>query len=68
VLELVAGGLTNTEIARTLFISPKTVSIHVSRVLAKLRVRNRSEATARAIELGLGPAAPRAGVARVDSP
>jgi DNA-binding CsgD family transcriptional regulator len=53
VLQLIARGMTNGEIARTLFISPKTVSIHVSRVLAKLHVRNRSQATARAHELRL---------------
>ena len=46
VLQLVATGLSNDQIAKALFISPKTVSVHVSRVLAKLGVASRSEATA----------------------
>jgi DNA-binding CsgD family transcriptional regulator/tetratricopeptide (TPR) repeat protein len=46
VLELLATGLTNKNIARTLFISEKTVSVHVTHILAKLQVTNRSEAGA----------------------
>lgn len=41
VAELVVAGRTNREIAATLFLSPKTVEKHVSRVLAKLGVRRR---------------------------
>ena len=39
-----ADGRTNRQIARTLFISDKTASVHVSRILAKLGVANRAEA------------------------
>ena len=44
VLALVADGRTNRQIAQTLFISDKTASVHVSRILAKLGVANRAEA------------------------
>jgi DNA-binding CsgD family transcriptional regulator len=53
VVGLVGQGLTNRQIARHLFISEKTVSIHVSRVLAKLSVPNRAAAAALAHRLGL---------------
>jgi ATP/maltotriose-dependent transcriptional regulator MalT len=54
VLELVAAGATNRQIADALFISTKTASVHVSNILAKLDVANRGEAAARARELGVG--------------
>jgi len=47
VLELLAEGLTNNEIGERLFISPITVRNHVSRILAKLQVRDRREAMLR---------------------
>jgi non-specific serine/threonine protein kinase len=53
VLLLVAQGCTNAQIAQRLFISPKTVSIHVSRVLAKLGVSSRTQAAAKAHAEGL---------------
>ena len=53
VLGLLAGGLTNAEIGNALFISPKTASVHVSNLLRKLGVANRTEAAAWAIHHGL---------------
>ncbi|MCP2635233.1 AAA family ATPase [Microbacterium sp. HD4P20] len=46
VLELIAEGLTNPQIGRRLFISPKTASVHVSAILAKIGASNRAEAAA----------------------
>ncbi|MFJ4619436.1 AAA family ATPase [Streptomyces sp. NPDC088812] len=56
VLRLVSAGRTNRQIAEELFISPKTASVHVSRILAKLGVSGRGEAAAVAHRLGLFPA------------
>ncbi len=53
VLRLVAAGLTNLEIARKLFLSPRTVDMHVRNVLAKLGCRTRTGAVRRAGELAL---------------
>ncbi|WP_317445545.1 helix-turn-helix transcriptional regulator [Streptomyces collinus] len=65
VLRLVSAGRTNRQIAEELFISPKTASVHVSNILAKLGVSGRGEAAAVAHRLGLFPdgtlAAPTAG-------
>jgi DNA-binding NarL/FixJ family response regulator len=56
VLALIAAGKPNAQIATTLFISPKTVSVHVSNILAKLNVSGRVEAAAVAHRVGLfGP-------------
>ena len=46
VLELVAGGMSNAQIAQTLVITEKTAGHHVSHILSKLGVRNRTEAAA----------------------
>ena len=51
VLRLVAAGLGNREIAAELFISPKTASVHVSKILGKLGVASRGEAAATAHRL-----------------
>ncbi len=56
VLRLVAAGHTNRRIAEKLFISPKTASVHVSNILAKLGVSGRGEAAAVAHRLGMFPA------------
>jgi ATP/maltotriose-dependent transcriptional regulator MalT len=48
VLGLLAHGMSNAQIAQTLFISEKTAGHHVSRILSKLGVRNRAEAAAHA--------------------
>ena len=53
VLRLISLGRSNGQIAQDLFISPKTVSIHVSSVLAKLQVASRTEAVATAQRDGL---------------
>ncbi len=56
ILALVAQGRSNSEIARQLFISAKTVSVHVSNILAKLGAAGRTEAAAIARREGLLPA------------
>ena len=53
VLRLVAKGETNRSIGRALYISEKTVSVHISRILAKLDARGRVEAAGLALRLGL---------------
>jgi DNA-binding CsgD family transcriptional regulator/tetratricopeptide (TPR) repeat protein len=53
VLALVAGGATNREIGAQLYMAEKTASVHVSRILAKLDVRSRTEAAAVAHRFGL---------------
>ena len=59
VLAIVAEGRTNREIAERLFISERTVGVHVRNILGKLGVAGRVEAASVAIRLGLVP-----GVAR----
>ncbi len=61
VLALIAQGRTNREIGDRLFISQKTVGVHVGNILAKLGVSGRVEAAAVSIRLGLedGAGAPR---------
>ena len=54
VLRLVAKGLTNREIAEKLVISQKTVKVHVSNILSKLNLSDRTQAAIYAIKHGLG--------------
>jgi len=53
VLELLARGLDNSEIARALYLSQHTVKNHVSTILNKLQVQNRIQAAVRAVRGGL---------------
>ena len=52
-MRLVAVGRTNREIATTLYLSPRTVDMHVRNILSKLDCRSRVEATSKAHSLGL---------------
>jgi len=47
VLNLIARGMKNAEIARALFISPSTTKVHIRHILEKLGVRTRAEAVLR---------------------
>ncbi len=58
VLDLVAAGRSNPQIAAELFISPKTASVHVSNIISKLGVSSRGEAAALAHRVGLGAPTP----------
>jgi LuxR family maltose regulon positive regulatory protein len=55
VLQLVAEGLTNSEIASRLFLSPHTIKVHVRNIFGKLGVHNRTKAVVEARSLGLLP-------------
>ncbi len=61
VFPLLGEGMTNREIAAELFISEKTASVHVSRILTKLSVPNRAAAAAAAQRLGVVRASSTAG-------
>ena len=54
ILDQIASGASNTEIAHKLFLSPKTVSNNVSIILDKLQVADRAKAIVRARQAGLG--------------
>jgi DNA-binding CsgD family transcriptional regulator len=53
VAALLAEGLSNAEVARRLYISPKTAAVHVSNILTKLGMANRAEVAAWAVRSGL---------------
>ena len=54
ILDLIAQGHSNVEIAARLFVSPKTVGNHISHIFTKLQVADRAHAIIRAREGGLG--------------
>jgi DNA-binding NarL/FixJ family response regulator len=69
ILRLVAAGLSNDEIASRLVISPLTAKTHVSRILAKLRCRDRAQLVSLAYETGIvvpGVAANELALGRAD--
>jgi DNA-binding NarL/FixJ family response regulator len=53
VLAMLGRGLSNTELAEQLFLSPATVKTHVARIFSKLGLRGRAQAVVLAYELGL---------------
>jgi DNA-binding NarL/FixJ family response regulator len=53
VLRLIANGKDNAEIARELYISPKTVKNHISNILMKLQIQNRIQAAVYAVRSGI---------------
>jgi DNA-binding NarL/FixJ family response regulator len=53
VLKLIANGKDNAEIARQLYISPKTVKNHISNILMKLQIENRIQAAVYAVRSGI---------------
>lgn len=54
ILDLIAGGHDNADIADRLFLSPKTIRNHVSIIFSKLQVADRAQAIVRAREAGMG--------------
>jgi DNA-binding CsgD family transcriptional regulator len=61
VLELLAGGCTDGDIAEALFISKKTAAVHVGNIKGKLEARSRVEIVTIALRRGLVAMAPRTG-------
>jgi DNA-binding NarL/FixJ family response regulator len=59
VLDLIAAGVRNAEIARRMSIAPKTVANHIAAIFSKLQVADRSQAIVLARDAGLGRTAPR---------
>jgi DNA-binding NarL/FixJ family response regulator len=59
VLDLIAAGVRNPEIAQRLSIAPKTVANHIATIFAKLQVADRNQAIIRARDVGLGHLGPQ---------
>ncbi len=55
ILELLAEGRSNREIAGVLFLSEKTVKAHLAAIFRKLGVTNRTQAAMMAVQMGVGP-------------
>jgi len=55
ILELLAEGRSNREIAQALFLSEKTVKAHLAAIFRKLGVTNRTQAAMMAVQMGVGP-------------
>jgi len=53
ILKLIAGGLSNKEIAKDLAIAPETVKSHIKHIFIKLNIERRVQAVSRAQMLGL---------------
>jgi ATP/maltotriose-dependent transcriptional regulator MalT len=53
VLHLIAAGMTNTQIAQQLVVTPGTVKMHNTSIFRKLAVKHRAQAVERATELGI---------------
>ena len=53
-LDLIAAGRSNGQIAQALFLSPKTIRNNITSILAKLQATDRSEVIVRARDAGLG--------------
>ncbi len=64
VLQLLAGGASNREISRQLFLSEKTVKAHLAAVFRKLGVSNRTQAAMAAVAMGMGSPIPTSMVQR----
>ena len=64
VFRLIAGGLSNVEIGRELYISDTTVKTHITHILQKLNLRDRVQAVVLAYETGIFDGGPRAPVVR----
>jgi len=67
VLRLMTGGYSNREIADTLHVAEGTVKNHISSILSKLGVRDRTRAVLRGLEMGLIADAPQGYVASAHS-
>jgi len=67
VLELMADGRTNADIARTLVVTQGTVKFHVKNILRKMQASNRADATSRYLRLALSAKGPRARFTSTDA-